>query len=115
MYSLSVVPAGRARIAPIGGFVNAQPSGIHDRPGAPGANDRIEKRCVGRRFAASATAEGTSVVGRDDRAALDLAVVQEVVGVRRIAEREVFDEHRDLAGLGQADDLDELGDGPPEG
>lgn len=54
------------------------------------------------------------VVRRDDGAALDLAVVQQVVGVRRAVEREVFDEHLDLSGLSQRDDLDQFGDGPPE-
>ena len=40
--------------------------------------------------------------------------MQQIVGVRRIVEGEVFDEHLDLAGLGEADHLDQLGDGAPE-
>ena len=66
------------------------------------------------RFHAEVTRQVGSVVGSDDGAALDVAVVQQVVGVRRIVEWEVFDEHLDLAGLGEADHLDQFGDGAPE-
>src|SRR6185437_7762589 len=55
-----------------------------------------------------------SVVGRDDGASRDLAVVQQVVGVRCILEGEVFDEHLDLPAPGQRDDLDQFGDRAPK-
>ena len=37
-----------------------------------------------------------------------------MVGVRCFLERKVLDQHRDLAGLGEVDDVDQLGDSAPE-
>ena len=82
------------------------------RSSARGALTRVSAVAEIRTFDLS-PAEG-SVVGCDDGASLDLAVVQELIGVRRIVEREVFDEHLDLAGLGQANHVDQLGDRTPE-
>ena len=55
-----------------------------------------------------------SVVGCDDGASLDFAVVKELVGLVCAFQGEVFDEHLDLSGLGEGDDFDQFGDGAPE-
>jgi hypothetical protein len=44
-------------------------------------------------------AEPGLVVGGDDGASVDFAVVQQLVGLARAVEREVLDEHADLGGL----------------
>jgi hypothetical protein len=56
-----------------------------------------------------------SVVGGDDRASLDLAVVQEPVGFAGALQRKVLDQHRDFSRLGEADHLHQLGDESPVG
>src|ERR1700678_1329693 len=57
----------------------------------------------------------SSGVWRDDRATLDLSLVKEVVRVGRSFEGEVFHQHLDLSGLGEADHFDQLWDVAPVG
>ena len=54
------------------------------------------------------------VVGCDDGASLDFAVVKELVGLVGAVDRKVFDEHLDLCRLGELDDFYQLGDGAPK-
>ena len=54
------------------------------------------------------------VVGCDDGASLDFAVVKELVGLVCAVDRKVFDEHLDLSRLGELDDFYQLGDGAPK-
>ena len=69
---------------------------------------------VGVDASASADASGETplVVGCDDGASLDLAVVQELIGRAAAFQRDVLDEHADLAGLGEVNHVDELGSNP---
>ena len=55
-----------------------------------------------------------SVVGCDDGAPLDFAVVEELVGLGCAVQREVFDQHLHLSRVGEVDDFDQLGDGAPK-
>ena len=50
-----------------------------------------------------------SIMRGDDGASVDLAVVQQLVGLGGALQREVFDEHGDLSGLGEFDHFDEFG------
>ena len=42
----------------------------------------------------------------DDSAAADFAVVQELIGLVGVVQREVFDKHLNLSGLREGDDVD---------
>ena len=65
---------------------------------------------VGAAASASAAASAEAlVVGCDDGTSVDLAVVQELIGLAGAFQWEVLDEHADLSGLGEFDHFEELG------
>jgi hypothetical protein len=95
-------------------FVGVLGRSPEDLPsGRPQVRDRHLKFHEGREYAGMRTAKckvqpGNAastgpyglVVGCDDGAPLDLAVVEKVIGVRRVIEGEMFDEHANLSCLG---------------